>query len=190
MRPNFPRTPIARHLKLALLLLSPTTLHAYTYYYSETTNDPTKWVSNGDVTTATGGSKISNLAVPDSTLLYEIRTTLNEQITQLKEQADPALKLPTANLPHQQARRQDEQDRDGPLSSGMGASAVGGLEAQIGGLSMQYHSLLLQLASAKGRRASQIKSQLMALEQKLSALNLELEKKRIQAKDSPKPTIT
>lgn len=120
----------------------------------------------------------------------EIRSALKEQLTQLKEQSDPATKLPTANLPHRVARRQDEQDRDGPLSSGMGVSAVGGLEAQIGGLSMQYHSLLLQLASAKGRRASQIKSQLMALEQKLIALNLELEKKKLQTNDIPKPTIT
>jgi hypothetical protein len=117
-----------------------------------------------------------------------IRSTLKDQLSQLKEQADPASKLPTANLPHRVARRQDEQDRDGPLSSGMGASAVGGLEAQIGGLSMQYHTLLLQLGTAKGSRAIQIKSQLMALEQKLIALNLELEKKKLQTKDSPKPT--
>jgi hypothetical protein len=117
----------------------------------------------------------------------EMRSTLKEQLTQLKEQADPATKLPTASLPHRVARRQDEQDRDGPVGNGMGASAVGGLEVQIGSLSMQYHNLLLQLASAKGRRASQIKNQLMALEQKLIALNLE--KKKLQTKDSPKPTI-
>ncbi len=71
----------------------------------------------------------------------------------------------------------------------MGA-ALGGLEAQIGGLSLQHHSLLLLLVSAKGRRAEQIKAQIMALEQKLSALNLELEKKKLQAKESLKPTIT
>lgn len=87
-----------------------------------------------------------------------IRSTLEEQLTQLKEQSDPATKLPKANLPHHVARRQDEQERDGPLSRVMGESAVGGLDAQIGSLSMQYHSLLLQLASAKGQRASQIKS--------------------------------
>lgn len=120
----------------------------------------------------------------------EIRNTLKEQLTQLSAHAEPATKLPTANLPHRVARRQDDQDRDGPVGNGTSASAVGGLEAQIGGLSMQYHSLLLQLASAKGRRASQIKSQLMTLEQKLIALNLELEKKKLQAKGLPKPTIT
>lgn len=110
----------------------------------------------------------------------EIRSTLKEQLTHLKEQADPATKLPTANLPHRVARRNDESQREGPLASVIGTAALGGLEAQIGNLSMQYHSLLLMLVSAKGRRASQIKSQLMALEQKLSALNLELEKKKIQ----------
>ncbi|WP_079435069.1 hypothetical protein [Zoogloea sp. LCSB751] len=117
----------------------------------------------------------------------EIRSTLKDQLTQLKEQADPASKMQTANLPHHVARQQDERD---PVSGVMGAGAVGGLEAQIGSLSMQYHSLLLMLVGAKGRRATQIKSQLMALEQKLSALNLELEKKKLQAKDPLKPIIT
>jgi hypothetical protein len=119
-----------------------------------------------------------------------IRRTLDEQLTQLKEQSDHATKLPTANLPHHVARRQNEQERDGPLSSVMGAGAVGGLDAQIGSLSLQYHSLLLQLSSAKGQRASQIKSQLMALEQKLSALNLEFEKKKLQENDLQKPKNT
>ena len=47
---------------------------------------------------------------------------------------------------------------------------------------------MLMLVSAKGRRAAQIKSQLMALEQKLTALNLELEKKKLQSQDTPKPS--
>jgi len=118
----------------------------------------------------------------------EIRSTLKEQLTQLKEQANPASKLPTANLPHQVARRNDESQREGPLASVIGASALGGLEEQIGNLSMQYHSLILMLVSAKGRRALQIKGELMALEAKLSALNLELEKK-LQDKNSAKPII-
>jgi hypothetical protein len=49
---------------------------------------------------------------------------------------------------------------------------------------------MLLLVNAKGRRAEQMKTQLIALEQKLSELNLELEKKKLQSKDSPKPTIT
>lgn len=121
--------------------------------------------------------------------IKEIRSTLKDQLTQLKEQAEPTTKLPTSDLPHRVARQQDERDRDGPVSGVMVAgAAVGGLEAQIGSLSMQYYSLMLMLVSAKGRRASQIRSQLMALEQKLTALNLELEKKNLQAKDPLKPT--
>ena len=116
----------------------------------------------------------------------EIRSNLKEQLTQLKEQANPATKQPTVNLQHRVARQQDERDREGPMANVMGA-AVGGLEAQIGSLSMQYHSLLLMLVSAKGRRASQIKNQLMALEQKLTALNLEIEKKKAQLANDSKP---
>ena len=52
------------------------------------------------------------------------------------------------------------------------------------------HSLMLMLAGAKGRRASLLRSQIMALEQKLSALNLELEKKKLQDNNTPQPKIT
>ncbi|MCL9844632.1 relaxase/mobilization nuclease domain-containing protein [Ralstonia solanacearum] len=120
----------------------------------------------------------------------EIRSTLKEQLTQLKEQANPASKLPTANLPHRVARRNDEQDREGPLASIVGIAALGGLEEQIGNLSMQYHNLQLLLVSAKGQRAEQIKVQLFAVEQRLAALNLELEKKKIQFFTDPKAKPT
>lgn len=115
-------------------------------------------------------------------LAKEISSALNDQLTQLKEQTDPSIKLPTADLPHRVARRQDDQEI-GAAVPGATSGAVGGLEAQIGSLSLQYHSLLLSLGNAKGRRASQIKSQIMALEQKLSALNLELQKKKAQLSD-------
>jgi len=118
----------------------------------------------------------------------QVRAELEDQGSTLKEQADPASKLPTSHLPHRVARRMDELEAS-TMPYVMGA-ALGGLEAQIGGLSLQHHSLLLLLVSAKGRRAEQIKAQIMALEQKLSALNLELEKKKLQAKESLKPTIT
>ncbi|MDO3552054.1 relaxase/mobilization nuclease domain-containing protein [Ralstonia pseudosolanacearum] len=121
----------------------------------------------------------------------EIRSTLMDQLTQLKEQAEPTAKLPAADLPHRVARQQDERDREGSLSSVIGGSAgVVGLEAQIGNLSMQYHTLKLLLISATGRRAEQIKAQLFAVEQRLAALSLELEKKRLQANDPLKPAIT
>lgn len=121
----------------------------------------------------------------------EIRSAFMDQLTQLKEQAEPTAKLPAVDLPHRVARQQDERDREGPLSSVIGGSAgVGGLEAQIGNLSMQYHTLKLLLISATGRRAEQIKAQLFAVEQRLAALNLELEKKKLHANDPLKPAIT
>lgn len=116
----------------------------------------------------------------------KIRAELEAHVSTLKEQADSASKLPTAHLPHRVARRMDEQEAS-TMPSVMGA-AIGGLEAQIGVLSLQHHSLLLLLVSAKGRRAEQIKAQIMALEQKLSALNLELEKKKLLTSEAPKPT--
>lgn len=114
--------------------------------------------------------------------------TLDKHLVTLKEQADPATTDPQANLPHRVARRNDDKEQASTLPSVMG-SALGGLEAQIGSMSMQYHSLLLMLASAKGPRASKLKSQIMIIEQKLAALNLELEKKKLQATDPNKPII-
>lgn len=114
--------------------------------------------------------------------------TLDKHLVTLKEQADPATTGPQANLPHRVARRNDDKEQASTLPSVMG-SALGGLEAQIGSMSMQYHSLLLMLASAKGPRASKLKSQIMIIEQKLAALNLELEKKKLQATDPNKPII-
>lgn len=120
----------------------------------------------------------------------EIRSALMDQLTQLKEQAEPTAKPAAADLPHRVAREQDEREREGSLSSVIGSAALGGLEAQIGPLSMQYHTLKLLLISATGRRAEQIKAQLFAVEQRLAALNLELEKKRLKANGPLKPAIT
>lgn len=114
--------------------------------------------------------------------------TLSKQLGKLKEQLAPA--KPGASLPHHQARFQDQKERDGALATVMGSVALGGLEAQIGNLSMQYHTLKLMLVNATGRRAEQIKAQLYAVEQRLAALNLELEKKKLQVGDPSKPVIT
>ncbi len=119
----------------------------------------------------------------------EVRAELQAHLDTLKEQSAPAVKSAASHLPHHTARNKDDHEIAANVPGGTGG-AVGGLEAQIGSLSMQYHSLLLMLAGAKGRRASQIKSQIMALEQKLSVLNLELEKKKLQDKSTPQPKIT
>ena len=80
----------------------------------------------------------------------------------------------------------NQNDSQSDLSSGSGA--IGGIEAQIGSLSLQYHTLLIQLAGAKGSRAQKLRSMLAKIEAKLSQLNLELEKARVNngAKDKPK----
>lgn len=110
--------------------------------------------------------------------------TLASQLTALKEQADPAITNPAAQLPHHVARRQDEREQATALPSVTGP-ALGGLEAQIGNLSLQYHTLLLSLVSAKGKRASLLKAKIMAVEQKLAALNLELQRKKAQLSTDP-----
>lgn len=117
-----------------------------------------------------------------------IREELQAHLDTLKEQAAPAAKSAASHLPHHTARSNDDHEIAANVPGGAGG-AVGGLEAQIGSLSMQYHSLLLMLAGAKGRRASLLRSQIMALEQKLSALNLELEKQKLQDKSTPQPKI-
>lgn len=107
-----------------------------------------------------------------------IANDLNEQLLSIKEHAKPSNS--TSDLPHQVARRQVDQEQAALLPS-IGNATLGSLEAQIGNLSLQYHSLLLLLVSANGKRAQQLKAQIMEIEQKLSALNLELEKKKSQA---------
>ncbi|PLT18569.1 relaxase [Ralstonia mannitolilytica] len=119
----------------------------------------------------------------------EVRAELQAHLDTLKEQAAPTTQSAASHLPHHTARSKDDQEIAASVPGVTGA-AVGGLEAQIGSLSMQYHSLLLMLAGAKGRRASLLRSQIMALEQKLSALNLELEKKKLQDNNTPQPKIT
>lgn len=121
--------------------------------------------------------------------IKEIQAALQAHLDTLKEQSAPAVKSAASHLLHHAARSKEDHEIAASVPSGTGG-AVGGLEVQIGSLSMQYHSLLLMLASAKGRRAQQIKSQIMALEQKLSALNLELEKNKLQDKTTPQPKVT
>lgn len=65
---------------------------------------------------------------------------------------------------------------ENPTSPGLNTSS---LDQQIGSLSLQYHTLLIQLAGAKGQRAQKIRAQILTLEQKLAALNAELEKQKV-----------
>ncbi|OCQ57631.1 hypothetical protein AR463_01100 [Ralstonia solanacearum] len=116
----------------------------------------------------------------------EIRSKLEKKLKEIKEHAKE-VQLGQQGInhsaPHRVARMQHE--RENPTNLPNVGSAVGGLEAQIGGLSMQYHNLLLLLAGATGTRATKLQAQIIAIEQKLVALNLELEKRKLkEAKDN------
>lgn len=118
----------------------------------------------------------------------QIRSKLVKKLKELKSQAAAPAPVPKGinpSAPHRVDRAQQEREHGSSLpGASVGSSAVGGLEAQIGGLYMQYHSLLLLLAGATGRRATKLQAQITALEQKLVALNLELEKRKLkEAKD-------
>lgn len=113
----------------------------------------------------------------------DIAATLQKQLKTLKEDAaKPSTAIPKGALSGMPNKQPQAKQAD-PHTQVMGESAVGGLQTQIGSLSMQYHCLMLALVSATGRRAAQIKSQIIMLEQKLIALNLELEKKKAQLAD-------
>ena len=112
-------------------------------------------------------------------------TEIRSKLEKLKEVRDhtkevqPGQQRTNSTAPHRVARAQQEREHASSMPS-MGSSAVGGLEAQIGGLSMQYHNLLLLLAGATGRRAAMLQAQIVALQQKLTELNLELEKRKLK----------
>ena len=63
-----------------------------------------------------------------------------------------------------------------PSESSTLDNGTASLDGQIGSLSLQYHLLLVQLAGATGQRAQRIRAQIIVIEQKLAALNAELEK--------------
>ncbi|MHA6897973.1 relaxase family protein [Ralstonia pseudosolanacearum] len=98
-------------------------------------------------------------------------STLKEQLADLKEEPS-------------QAKSNKQEARDTNSASVGAGSALGGLEAQIGSLSNQYHNLKLLYASARGSKAQKLLAQIMEIEQKLAALNLELQKKKAQQKNS------
>lgn len=119
----------------------------------------------------------------------DIPNTLAQQLGMLKEEAAAPTVAPTAGQPPGMTPAQPQLQRADVHTRVMEESAVVGLEAQIGNLSMQYCNLMLLLASASGKRAQKIRAQMILLEQQLSALNLELEKKKAQLADDQKLKI-
>lgn len=125
------------------------------------------------------GSNIGALS-PEGKPSADARMALQKHLEELKEHQPahrPQLSQNIGSLPPEVKPKQEQADLPSSL---LAAPALGSLEVQIGSLSMQYHNLLLALAGARGTRAQTLKSQIMALEQRLVALNLELEKKKAQ----------
>lgn len=79
-------------------------------------------------------------------------------------------------------RKEKSNDDSAPDASNLDIGTAS-LDAQIGSLSLQYHLLLVQLAGAKGKRAQKIRTQIMSIEQRLSALNTELENRKANQND-------
>ena len=104
------------------------------------------------------------------------------------KEVQPGQQRTNSTAPHRVARAQQEREHASSMPS-MGSSAVGGLEAQIGGLSMQYHNLLLLLAGATGRRAAMLQAQIVALQQKLTELNLELRRESSKKQNTKTPSL-
>jgi hypothetical protein len=125
-------------------------------------------------------------AVGDSTKTSEgpdLKTISSKQQKQLKDiKATTQEKASSADLLAKQivskALGTDSEKVKSPSPSDASTldSGTASLDAQIGSLSLQYHLLLVQLAGAKGQRAQRIKAQVIVIEQKLAALNAELEK--------------
>jgi hypothetical protein len=147
---------------------------------------------NGPVGTSLKGAKTPTKPEKQETTTKpassEIHSKLQKNLNKLKEQAAPVPQGVNPTAPHRVARRQQELETSSSLPNA--GSAVGSLEAQIGGLSMQYHNLLLLLAGATGRRATKLQAQITAIEQKLIALNLELEKKKLKEAKDKEPKYT
>jgi hypothetical protein len=119
----------------------------------------------------------------------EINTVLQKQLHRLNSQSPIQFKLEIKTINPQLQTESNQNDRDDLKGSDIGSNSTGNLEMQIGALSLQYHTLLIQLGngSAKGKRAQAIRAKITALEAKLSALNIELQKqKAIQNCNKPK----
>jgi len=127
---------------------------------------------------------------PVDTKPKEAQQQVQKHLAELKDQSPKAQSQ--LNPRQVQASRHEERHQE-RASVGvilLGEMAVGSVEAQIGSASMQYHTLMLMLSSATGRRAANIKAQIVLLEQKLIALNLELEKTKAKVKEESSLKIT
>lgn len=146
-------------------------------------------------TTTGPSSKVSSvrqsLQAKQSPDLTTISDKLQNRLNTLKADADEQ-KKPVQTVAKKKiagaikTTRNKNQDQDDLTSDFIGHSAISSLEQQIGNLSLQLHLLMVQVAGAKGKRYSRLQAQIILLQQQVSALNLELEKKKANNKDKKK----
>lgn len=124
--------------------------------------------------------KVQSKAVPSD--LKSINSKQESQLKKIKSNseekansADVLAKQIVTKILNDSKDRSCDDYSENSASPGVNTSS---LDQQIGSLSLQYHTLLIQLAGAKGQRAQRIRAQILALEQKLAALNAELEKQK------------
>lgn len=123
-------------------------------------------------------------------VLPDFNSISKQQETQLKkiksnteEKANVADVLAKQIITKILSDSKDKSNDDFSTSSSSLDIGTSSLDAQIGSLSLQYHILLVQLAGAKGKRAQKLRAQILALEQRLAALNAELEKQKVNQHD-------
>lgn len=120
--------------------------------------------------------------------LTTINSKLQNRLNTLKADADEQ-KKPVQTVAEKKiagaikATRNKNQDQADLASDFIGYSTISSMEQQIGNLSLQLHLLMVQVAGAKGKRYSRLQAQIIMLQQQISALNLELEKKKANIKD-------
>lgn len=123
-------------------------------------------------------------------VLPDFNSISKQQETQLKkiksnteEKANVADVLAKQIITKILSDSKDKSNDDFSTSSSSLDIGTSSLDAQIGSLSLQYHILLVQLAGAKGKRAQKLRAQILALEQRLAALNAELENQKVNQHD-------
>ena len=111
-----------------------------------------------------------------------ISAKLQARLDVLKPDAEEKLKPPVPVVKQQLSSRinavNQRTSRASPSQIVELSSALDSLEGQIGDLSIKRHILLINIVDAKGLRYAMILSQIMLIEQKLAALNEELQKKK------------
>ncbi len=123
----------------------------------------------GSSTNAANGPDLKTISSKQQKQLKDIKATTQEKASSADLLAKQIVSKALGN---------DSEKVKSPSTSESSTldNGTASLDGQIGSLSLQYHLLLVQLAGATGQRAQRIRAQIIVIEQKLAALNAELEK--------------